>query len=618
MKFIRRVVTMKRKKRFFMLVMICFTTVFFVPSPSYAWNPFNAIANAVSTVVSGVTTVVSNVAGSVVNVANGIVNGISDVTNSVINTAETVLIGLGVVGNNLAKSTLNSIQQFAMNSEPGDYSFVQGVVHLIYPSEIKPNNPITNKDSLVGYNLPKVDLQITKNLPFKWQKVQLSKAQTGASCSDGSDYKFFVNLTPTSNNFVIFMEPGGACFDLESCSGKRIKTDKLNPKQQDLDRNGKLQFVAQREISNPNGVSDNYPSLLSPLVNLKAPEVASVINPVLSRISLLEGERLKMQNWNYIFLPYCSGDVHLGDTIRTFTRAQDNTSKTMYFNGTNNVISALGWMRNNMPKPAQVYLTGQSAGAVGVDIHRATVRHFLDPNELYTLADSGFAFPEDAHNAFKDQQQYPGALVREKMRNVWMNYKITDSGQEKKPLNLMRAILPQLNIHNTNNLGFLINQKFPNDRMSYAVSLNDLTFSGYAYQYNDGFDNAAIEDGDVNNRMPNSFKSNLAKYSIGAWTKDLTWLKNQIDNQNSNVGYYMPSGRRFSASHVLTAGNYDGVINDDTKTKMFDVINNLVDRRNPRVTRERQEYNKQSGLKAELSPSHKILENFSPHFFPSL
>ncbi|WP_215904405.1 pectin acetylesterase-family hydrolase, partial [Acinetobacter bereziniae] len=578
----------------------------FCMNPSYAWNPFKAIGSAVSTIISGVTSVASTVT-----------NSISEITNTVKNTAENVLVGLGI-GENIAKSTIESIQQFAMNSEPGDYSFVQGIINLIYPNEIKANNPITSKDNLAGYNLPKVDLQITKNLPFKWQKVQLSKAETGASCSDGSDYKFFVNLTPTSNNFVIFMEPGGACFDLESCSGNRIKTNKFNPKIEDLDSSGKLQFVSQREISNPNGVSDNYPSLISPLLNLKKPEIASVINPVLSRISLLEGERLKMQNWNYIFLPYCSGDVHLGDAIRTFIRDKDNSSKTMYFNGTNNLISALGWMRNNMPKPAQVYLTGQSAGAVGVDIHRATVRYFLDPKELYTLADSGFAFPEDANNYYKDQKQYPGALVREKMRTVWMNYKAADTGLEKKPLNLLKSIIPKLNIHNTNNLGVLINQKFPNDRISYAVSLNDLTFSGYAYQYNDEFDKAAIEDGDVNNRIPNTFNSNLAKYSIEAWSKDLIWLKNQVDNQNANVGYYMPSGRRFSASHVLTAGNYDGVINDDTKTKMIDIINNLVDRSNPKVIREKQEFNKDSGLKAELSPLHKTLEKYSPHFFPGI
>lgn len=599
---------MKRKTKYLSIILLYLTVGFFVTSPSYAWwNPFNIIGNAVSTVVN-----------SVASVASSVVNGITEVTHAVISNAESVLVGVGVGGSNLVKSTLDAIQQYAMNAEPGDHSFVQGLVHLIYPSEIKANNPITYKDNLVGYSLPKIDLQITKNLPFKWQKVQLSKAQTGASCSDGSDYKFFVNLTPTSNNFVIFMEPGGACFDLESCSGQRIKTDKFDPQKQDLDKEGKLQFTHQRSISNPNGVSDNYPSLLKPLINLKAPETASIINPVISRISLLESERIKMQNWNYIYLPYCTGDVHLGDTIRTFTRGLDNSSKTMYFNGTNNVVSALGWMRNNMPKPTQVYLTGQSAGSVGVDVHRVTVRRFLDPNELYTLADSGFLLPEDKTNIIKDQEQFPATLLKGKMLSVWMNYKVTDSGLEKKPLNLLKAIIPELNIHNINNLGTLINKEFPSDRMTYVNSLNDLTFSGYGYQYNKSFDKAAIADGDVNIRVPQSFNSNLAKYSIEAWSKDLNWLKKEVDNQNTNIGYYMPSGRRFFASHVLTAANYDGVINDDTKTRMVDVIKNLVDRSNPKVIRERQEYNKQSGLQAQLSSLHKIGEKYSPDLFPNL
>lgn len=615
---------MKRKKRYLMIMLICSSIGLSISSSSYAWNPFTFVKNAIGTVVNtlgtvtgSVVSVVGTVVGGTVTVVGNVVAGIGGVTQNVLNTAGDVLKGLGVVGSNTIQSTISAIYQNVATSEPGAYSFSEAITNLIAPSNVKLDNPITYKDNLAGYALPKVDLQVKKNLPFQWQKVQLSKAETGASCFDGSDYKFFVNLTPTSKNFVIFLEPGGACFDAESCSAESIKTDKLDPNKPDLDQNGNYQYKSERGISNPKGVSDTYPSLLQALENLKAPERGSYISPVVSRISLLEGDRTRVQNWNYIYLPYCSGDIHVGDVIRTLTNEKDGKSVTAYFNGTNNIISALGWMRNNMPKPTQVYLTGQSAGSAAVDIHRATVRHFLNPEQLFTLADSGFAVPEDPSKLNKNLELYPAALMREKMRKVWLNYKPDDIGNEKKPLSLLKAIIPKLEISNTNNLSMLINEQYPDDRMTYVNSLNDLNFSGYSYQYNPGFIQAAIADGDANIRKPHSFSSNLAQYSISEWAKDLDWLKSQVDRQNSNIGYYMPSGRRFNESHCLTAFNYDGVINDDTKTRMIDVINNLTDLNRPKVIRERQENNKFSGINAELSQSHKLLHKVMPEIFPS-
>lgn len=613
---------MKRKIRYFVIILLCSTAGLSISSPSYAWNPFTFIGNAIGSVVNTVGTVagsvvsaVGTVVGGTVTVVGNVVTGIGQVTQNVLNTAGDVLTGLGVVGSNAIQSTISGIYQYVATSEPGNYSFPEAIANLISPSGIKADNPITYRDNLAGYALPKVDLQVKKNLPFQWQKVQLSKAETGASCFDGSDYKFFVNLTPTSKNFVIFLEPGGACFDAESCSAQSIKTDKFDPNKPDLDQDGNFQYKSERGISNPKGVSDTYPSLLQALVNLKAPERGSYITPVVSRISLAEADRVRMQNWNYLYLPYCSGDIHLGDVIRTLTNEKDGKSITAYFNGTNNVISALGWMRNNMPKPSQVYLTGQSAGAAAIDIHRATVRHFLNPEQLFTLADSGFALPEDTSGPNKDLEQFPAALMRDKMRTVWFNYKPDDIGNERKPLSLIKAIIPKLDIANTNNISKLINEKFPDDRMTYVNALNDLNFAGYSYQYNPSFNQAAIADGDVNIRKPLSFSSNLAKYSLDNWAKDLDWLKNEVDLQNSNIGYYMPSGRRLNESHCLTALNYDGVINDDTKTRMVDVINNLVDLNRPNVIRERQENNKLSGINAELSQSHKLLQKLMPESF---
>src|ERR1041384_2991915 len=51
---------------------------------------------------------------------------------------------------------------------------------------------------------------------FTWQKVELP----GTTCGNGSQYKMFVNFSNTSDNLVVVLEPGGACWDYNSCTGK--------------------------------------------------------------------------------------------------------------------------------------------------------------------------------------------------------------------------------------------------------------------------------------------------------------------------------------------------------------------------------------------------------------
>jgi len=49
----------------------------------------------------------------------------------------------------------------------------------------------------------------------QWVKVDVE----GAVCSNGSQYKIFVNYSNTSNNLEVHFEGGGACWDYPSCSG---------------------------------------------------------------------------------------------------------------------------------------------------------------------------------------------------------------------------------------------------------------------------------------------------------------------------------------------------------------------------------------------------------------
>src|SRR4026209_2282973 len=42
----------------------------------------------------------------------------------------------------------------------------------------------------------------------------------GVVCGNNSQYKFFVNYSDKSDNLVVVLEPGGACWDYDSCTGR--------------------------------------------------------------------------------------------------------------------------------------------------------------------------------------------------------------------------------------------------------------------------------------------------------------------------------------------------------------------------------------------------------------
>src|SRR4051812_7146317 len=49
----------------------------------------------------------------------------------------------------------------------------------------------------------------------KWEKIE----PPGVVCGNNTPYKFFANFSDTSDNLVVVLEPGGACWDYDSCTG---------------------------------------------------------------------------------------------------------------------------------------------------------------------------------------------------------------------------------------------------------------------------------------------------------------------------------------------------------------------------------------------------------------
>jgi hypothetical protein len=107
-----------------------------------------------------------------------------------------------------------------------------------------------------------------------WLKVELP----GTVCGNNSQYKFFVNYKEGAKDLMIMLEPGGACWDYDGCSGK-----------------------SDLGAAHPDGIPDDL---------MKDSGQSANISPLIRRD--VEGPT---QDFNLVYVPYCTGDVHTGNNV---------------------------------------------------------------------------------------------------------------------------------------------------------------------------------------------------------------------------------------------------------------------------------------------------------------
>lgn len=483
-------------------------------------------------------------------------------------------IGQGIEGAawalaNIASNTAQAAASFAKSGvapEPGDYNAWQRTWNLVSPPKADvPVNQTT--DQRFAYPLIATQGGGTKagynpRAFYKWQQVNLP-ASTGARCGNGSPYKIFVNLSPNTRNIQIFMEPGGVCFNYEQCAGKTAWG-----------------------AFNPEGVPDNYTSLLSYTNGkLNVSTTGALESPIYQRIPLTTNQRLKMQDWTTIYMPYCSGDVHLGDNTKVYTSADGQATRVQHYSGVQNVMATLGWARTNLPRPAQVFLHGQSAGSVGSDAQKVAVRTVLNPSfRQFNMHDSGSMYPGDWTSS--SPQEMPSSVMYKRVASELFNFDASKP-DARTPLLLVKQALPEFNWRDFSSVRTAYANKWPQDRTLYVQSITDLNFSGFMYQDNPGmFEISAAENGGKAGSA-RAFLSPQGRFTTDLHLRDLGRMLAQIDGMGPNTGYFSPSGRTLNASHCLTVINYENTTNPDTGRDVVSALRNLVDLSSPPVLRER-------------------------------
>ncbi len=166
-------------------------------------------------------------------------------------------------------------------------------------------------------------------------------------CADGSEFAFWERRgDPTK--VVFFLGGGGACWDATTSA-----------------------FTTEDSTTYDWNIADEDPAGEGGIF-----DVANPANP--------------FAGYSFVYVPYCTGDVHLGDVTREYS-----PELTVEHKGYVNSTTALTYLAEHYPDAAQVVVVGVSAGSVAAPVYGGLVADLLPDAQVTVLADSSGAYPDD-------------------------------------------------------------------------------------------------------------------------------------------------------------------------------------------------------------------------------
>ncbi len=347
----------------------------------------------------------------------------------------------------------------------------------------------------------------------------------GAVCANGTQYKYFINFSETSENLVVFFEGGGACWEYGDCSNARpFNTECI------------------KEAPGTTCIRDDYATSFIHF------DIPSEFNDIAAQLGVIDGnvpidlaypvlssnpDISPMADWNKVFVAYCTGDVYIGNTVRTYTDPTgDGPDVEFHHKGHENTLRIIDDLSQKFRDIPQMLVGGCSAGGVGSLNNYAFIREGLPGvGRSYLLADSGPIIPSKLPNG---EDSHSGALY-ETIREAWDIDSVIDSlpfGGER-----VSADYGDVNA--------LLAETYPDDRLSISVFSRDYNFPLNSYV---GFSDFLDDNG------TETAAGRTEVYRL--FTEDLEALRAQFD-EHENLGYYIPFYRNTNSSHCLTVAGFE-------------------------------------------------------------
>lgn len=172
--------------------------------------------------------------------------------------------------------------------------------------------------SLSGSSIPQ---------PLTWYQIPLAGGLSG----DGSEYHCYLKRG-TTEHLVIFLSGGGVAWN---------------------------EFTAARPVTGSRvaaGAPNYYWNNLRPFTQIMNINVG---------ITEADSARNPFRDWNFLIIPYTTGDFHVGNRDVPYVD-EDGNPQILHCHGAANVRAALAVCKAYFPDPDQLLIAGDSAGAFAV------------------------------------------------------------------------------------------------------------------------------------------------------------------------------------------------------------------------------------------------------------
>jgi hypothetical protein len=181
----------------------------------------------------------------------------------------------------------------------------------------------------------------------KWKKMVPGGE---CECADGSEFAFWERRAdPTKVAF--FLDGGGACVDAKTCAFTGLGTG------------GEASYdwsIYGEDPAREGGIFD----------------FARAENP--------------FRDYSFIYVPSCTGDAHLGDVTRRYSR-----KLTVEHNGFVNGTAALSHVAEHYPDAARVVVVGKSMGSIAAPIYGGLASDLLPDARVTVFGGQSGHIPDD-------------------------------------------------------------------------------------------------------------------------------------------------------------------------------------------------------------------------------
>ncbi len=185
-----------------------------------------------------------------------------------------------------------------------------------------------------------------------------------AFCANGQSTGIGVNLSDTSDDVVIFLMGGGACWDALTC------------------------YLASTAVNISSGYGQG--------------QFDNDAKGFLNNSLMFDRDNSKnlFRDASYVFVPYCTGDVHAGNNVAIY-----NGKETMHV-GAVNMEAYLQRIVPTFADAKRVVLSGSSAGGFGAGMHWGRTQELFGSKiPVFLIDDSG--------------PTLPNPYLKESLENTW-------------------------------------------------------------------------------------------------------------------------------------------------------------------------------------------------------